>query len=388
MDCAFWTTAATAVSAVSSLFYLAVLGTFAAGVARMRVRGEKDRVAPDGRWPSASVAVPLRNEERNLGKTLEALAAQDYPGEWEVICVDDRSDDATPRLLAEFAASHPRFSVLTVPADAPETPSPKKRALEKAFSAAKGEILMTIDADCLPPERWLRSMVSNFRAGIDIVQGPKRILPGKGILSKVQALETLGFTLIEGAFFTLGKPMLASAPSLAYRRSVYDASGGLAALEGLVSGDDDMLVQRMSRHAAGVAYNADPEAQVRTWPAETWREFFSQRARWASNGTRYESRLYVLMLAAIYLFFVFLAASVPLAAATGIPALLLPLATKVAVDLLFLAIGARKLRSLGLLRAYPPTLLVQVVVVLWAPLAGAFGWYRWKGKSAAGSAAR
>ena len=77
MDCAFWTTAATAVSAVSSLFYLAVLGTFAAGVARMRVRGEKDRVAPDGRWPSASVAVPLRNEERNLGKTLEALAAQD-----------------------------------------------------------------------------------------------------------------------------------------------------------------------------------------------------------------------------------------------------------------------------------------------------------------------
>ncbi len=369
-------------AAALSLFYLAVLGTFVLGVARLRVRGEKDRVAPDGAWPRVSIAVPLRNEERNLGATLEALAAQDYPGEWEVLCVDDRSDDATPRLLAEFAARNPRFSVLTVPRDAPPVPSPKKRALETAFARASGGVFMTIDADCLPPPCWMRSMVSNFRDGIDIVQGPKRILPGETALSRIQALETLGFTLIEGAFFSLGKPMLASAPSLAYRREVYERAGGLAALADRVSGDDDMLVQRMSRFARGVAYNADPGAQVRTWPAESWREFFSQRARWASNGTHYESRAYVATLAAIWLFFVLLPLAPLLALAAGTPWPLLPLAAKVAADLLFLALGGRKLDSLALLRAYPSTLLVQILVVVWAPVAGTFGWYRWKGAQA------
>ena len=378
MESAFWSAGAIALS----LFYLAVLGTFVLGVARLRVRGEKDRVAPDGAWPRVSITVPLRNEEKNLGATLGALAAQDYPGEWEVLCVDDRSDDATPRLLAEFAARNPRFSVLSIPRDAPPVPSPKKRALETAFARATGDVFMTIDADCLPPPCWMRSMVSNFRDGVDIVQGPKRILPEGTALSRIQALETLGFTLIEGAFFSLGKPMLASAPSLAYRREVYERAGGLRALADRVSGDDDMLVQRMSRFARGVAYNADPGAQVRTWPAESWREFLSQRARWASNGAHYESRLYVAALTAIWLFFAALPLLPFLALASGSPWPLLPLAVKVAVDLVFLAVGGLQLDSVALLRAYPATLPVQVFVVVWAPIAGTFGWYRWKGAQA------
>ena len=39
--------------------------------------------------PSVSVVVPMRNEEEFAQRTLEALAEQDYTGEWEVICVND-----------------------------------------------------------------------------------------------------------------------------------------------------------------------------------------------------------------------------------------------------------------------------------------------------------
>ena len=64
--------------------------------------------------PSVSVVVPMRNEEEFAQRTLEALAEQDYAGEWEVICVDDRSTDSTREILEKFAATHPKFRVLSL----------------------------------------------------------------------------------------------------------------------------------------------------------------------------------------------------------------------------------------------------------------------------------
>ena len=52
--------------------------------------------------PSVSVVIPMRNEEEFAERTLEAVAAQDYVGEWEVICVDDR-----PTAHAKFSKSLP-----------------------------------------------------------------------------------------------------------------------------------------------------------------------------------------------------------------------------------------------------------------------------------------
>ena len=53
-------------AAALSLFYLAVLGTFVLGVARLRVRGEKDRVAPDGAWPRATKKKQKNNQITRL----------------------------------------------------------------------------------------------------------------------------------------------------------------------------------------------------------------------------------------------------------------------------------------------------------------------------------
>src|SRR5206468_3545680 len=53
-------------------------------------------------WPFVSIIVPARNEERNLPRLLPTLLGQRYPN-FEVIVVDDQSDDATPTILAEWA---------------------------------------------------------------------------------------------------------------------------------------------------------------------------------------------------------------------------------------------------------------------------------------------
>ena len=146
--------------------------------------------------PSVSVVVPMRNEEEFAERTLEALALQDYAGEWEVICVDDRSTDRTKEILEKFAATHPRFRVLSLPQDLPQIASPKKRALESAFKIAKNEVLLTMDADCIPRKSWITSMAGRFIDGICIVQGPKQNNGTRSMPHLYQKLETLGYTAI------------------------------------------------------------------------------------------------------------------------------------------------------------------------------------------------
>jgi glycosyltransferase involved in cell wall biosynthesis len=97
------------------------------------------------RMRPVSVIIPARNEERAIGRTVEALVRQTYPA-LEIIVVDDRSTDATGRIAAEFALKDPRVHVLT----GEEPPAGwlgKPWALHQGSLAAAGELLLFIDAD-------------------------------------------------------------------------------------------------------------------------------------------------------------------------------------------------------------------------------------------------
>ncbi len=365
----------------------AALEAASAGVRRdgreIPARGEAFGTPDPGgkKLPSVTIVVPMRNEAENAVDTLRALAAQDYPGEWEVVCVDDRSEDATGSILREFCAADPRFTMIAIPPGAPPVPSPKKRALAAGFAAAKGEILMTTDADCLAPPGWLSSMAARFRPGIGIVQGPKRIRGNGTLLSRYQEHEVFGLVSIEAATFALGRPMIASAPSLAYRRSLYETVGGFQGLEDTVSGDDDMLVHKMQKVPGWrVAYNPDPEACVSTSPAPTWKSMLTQRARWASNGARYEEKGFVALLCCIYAFYWWLPIGLVLAIAGLTPAWLfwIPAAVKLAANGIFLSVTSRRLGHSGILRDLLWCEILHVPVILAAVILGHLGLYRWK----------
>lgn len=343
-------------------------------------------LAPGGpaALPAVSVVVPLRNEEEHAPATLRALAAQDYAGEWEVLCVDDRSTDATGAILAAFAAANPRFRHLAVPKEAPAVPSPKKRALALGFSAAQGEILMTTDADCHPGPGWIAALASRFGPEVGIVQGPKRIVSDGGFLGRYQETEVFGLVSIEAATFALGAPMIASAPSLAYRKALYERAGGFAGLEHFVSGDDDLLVHRMRKKGgpvpSRVAYAADPAACVTTPAAKGFRTLLLQRARWASNGAHYDNKAFVALLLCIYLFYVLLLLA-PLFLVLGWlswPFLLFPFLGKILLDGVFLGLSSRSLGQKEALPFLPCCEILNIPLVVFAVILGHFGWYRWR----------
>jgi len=95
--------------------------------------------------PRISLLFAARDEEEKLPGAMATLAQIDYP-ELEIIGVDDRSEDATGRMLDEFAASHPRFRAIHVK-ELPAGWLGKPYALQQAYEASSGEWLLFTDAD-------------------------------------------------------------------------------------------------------------------------------------------------------------------------------------------------------------------------------------------------
>ena len=95
--------------------------------------------------PRISLLFAARDEEEKLPGSLATLAQLDYP-ELEIIGVDDRSEDATGRILDEFAESHARFRAIHVK-ELPAGWLGKPHALQQAYEASSGEWLLFTDAD-------------------------------------------------------------------------------------------------------------------------------------------------------------------------------------------------------------------------------------------------
>lgn len=122
--------------------------------------------------PLVSVVVPTRNRAQLLGKLLHALDRQEYES-FEVIVVDDASEDGTAAVLAEWQRPERRSFRL-----------PRAwgsyRARNRGIEEARGTLVAFTDDDCLPEPRWLSSLVA-MMAGSDVVgvQGVTLAQPGK-----------------------------------------------------------------------------------------------------------------------------------------------------------------------------------------------------------------
>ena len=109
----------------------------------------------------ASVVIPAHNEEKNIADTIRAVLAQDYHN-YEVIVVNNASIDATETIARSF----------------PVTVVNEKRkgllwAREAGRVAASGDIIINIDADCLPEKDWLSRGMKHFKKDrIVAVTGP------------------------------------------------------------------------------------------------------------------------------------------------------------------------------------------------------------------------
>ena len=126
---------------------------------------DKIEVSPVGEWPRVVAVVPARNEAATTGRTVAALARQDYPGEFSIVFVDDHSDDGTAevgrRAAAECGATE-RFSIYSA-APLPAGWTGKLWALHEGMARAAEkapEFYWLTDADVVHEPDGLRRLVA------------------------------------------------------------------------------------------------------------------------------------------------------------------------------------------------------------------------------------
>lgn len=160
--------------------------------------------------PLISVIVPTRNRANLLPRLLDALDSQNYP-EYEVIVVDDASDDETPDILAAWEGEW-RMSLRL------DLPGGSYAARNLGWQRAHGEIVAFTDDDCLPEPGWLQNLERALRDP-DVVGAQGVTLTGPG--------EITPFThQIEQR--RPGPPYRTC--NIAYRRSVVARLGGFEAM--------------------------------------------------------------------------------------------------------------------------------------------------------------
>jgi glycosyltransferase involved in cell wall biosynthesis len=106
----------------------------------------------DGPAPLLSVVIPCLNEERTLGKQLEALCRQETDFSWEVLVADNGSTDRTVEIARSFAERLPGLHVVHEPRRG------RHHACNAGAAAARGELLLFIDADDEVAPGFLQAM--------------------------------------------------------------------------------------------------------------------------------------------------------------------------------------------------------------------------------------
>jgi cellulose synthase/poly-beta-1,6-N-acetylglucosamine synthase-like glycosyltransferase len=241
---------------------------------------------PSGKKQPVSVIICARNEEENLKEFLPAVLEQDYP-DYEVVLVNDCSDDESFEVLGEYLKKYPHLRVTNILKD-PKFTHNKKFAQFIGIKAAANEILVFTDADCRPESgKWLENMVSGFGENIDFVLGYGGYFARKGLLNKYIRYDCLTIAMQYLGMAIRGLPYMGVGRNLSYRRSLFFEKKGFGIHTNLASGDDDLFVNSNAKRD-NVTVEFRKDAHTRSVPAESSIEFYRQKRRHLTTANYYK----------------------------------------------------------------------------------------------------
>lgn len=233
---------------------------------------------PDGPAEGVSVLIPARNEAENIRATLEHVLAS-RGVDFEVIVLDDASEDATAAVVQEFAKRDRRVRLAAAP-PLPDGWCGKQHACQVLAGLAHRDILIFLDADVRLPPNALRRIVAYLRqSGAELVSG----FPHQetGSLAEELIVPLIHFVLL--GFLPLGRMRASLHPAygsgcgqlFATRKEHYQRAGGHAAIR--QSLHDGLQLPRAYRRAGMMSdvFDASDLATCRMYRGwgEVWRGF-------------------------------------------------------------------------------------------------------------------
>lgn len=118
--------------------------------------------------PTVSVVIPVKDDSAELARCLRALAAQSRPAD-QIVVVDNASSDDSARTAEAAGAT-------VISCREPGIPA----ASSHGYDAATGDLILRLDADCVPPASWIDDVVATFERypSVSAVTGSARFVDG------------------------------------------------------------------------------------------------------------------------------------------------------------------------------------------------------------------
>jgi len=227
-------------------------------------------------YPFVSILVPCHNEKGSIGKTIMQLARVRYP-DFEIIAIDDGSDDGTREILDRLQAKLPKLRVVHL-----ETNCGKAMALRAGAIASRAEYLMCVDADALLTEDALLWMIPHFTQSgrVAAVTGNPRVLNKRGLLARIQIGEYASIIgMVKRSQRDIGRIFTVSGVHVCFRkRALHD----LGYWSPETATEDIDISWRLQINYWDVRY--EPRALSWILVPETLSELWHQRLRWARGG--------------------------------------------------------------------------------------------------------
>jgi len=229
--------------------------------------------------PLVSILIPSYNKAHVLEKTIRSVLDLDYPKK-DIIVIDDGSTDRTKKLCERFLKEK-KIRLITHGKNLG-----KATALNDGIKMAKGEIVLTVDADSFPERDSLKKLVPYFAdPKMGAVAGVIKIQNSSKFLTMFQRLEYLQMAfqrLVQGFFSSV---LVTPGPLTAYRKSALEAAGYF---------DSSTLVEdwdiTMKIHKAGYKIIAERDAVGYTMAPSSFQGLHKQRLRWNRGGIQIAKR--------------------------------------------------------------------------------------------------
>jgi chlorobactene glucosyltransferase len=223
--------------------------------------------------PLVSILIPARNESHNIGRCLKGLLNQQYEN-YEIVVYDDNSDDDTPEIIKTYQAksSHIRF---IQGGELPEGWKGKSHACHKLSQAARGELLVFIDADVSCSPETISKVVSALTLpNTDAVTiFPEQICRTWAEKLTVPVMDMLLYCFLPIPLCPLfKKPSFSAATGqfFAFKRTAYTTIDGHRGVRNDVL-EDIMLARQLKLHGKEVSI-VSGVGSVRCRMYRTWRE--------------------------------------------------------------------------------------------------------------------
>ena len=330
-----------------------------------------------------SILIPFRNEATELPTLLESISKLQYPtAKYEIIFINDGSEDDSVEIINKYFDKLSMTFLLLK--NVRKTNSPKKDAINTAIHQAKFDWIITTDADCILPKKWLET----FDAFIEEKQ-PKLIVAPvtyNGNSSFLEQFQLLDFLSLQGTTiggFGINKPFLCNGANLCYNKQTFFEVNGFEGNTNIASGDDIFLLEKIvNKYPDTIHYLKSYEAIVLTKPQPTFKQLLHQRVRWAAKSTAYKnwfSKLVSISVLLMNMLLIILFFS-SLFGYTSYQLFVILFGTKFAVDLLLLFKTTAFFKQQRTLKHYLLSSLVYPVFIMFVVIASLKSGYSWKGR--------